>query len=174
MSGSEDEPKDVMVLNAIAKGYNTEEKIAKVTGLSAFDVAMIVERLILRGLIIKREKKGFLGKRKIELTITERGTRELQERRFELEQRWQRMVMLAEQGKRQEFEREALSMRSWIPIMLFMGIMDMMMWMTMLNMMNLAVQDYMPEHAGAGGGDMGGEAGDGGGWDWGDFGDVNI
>ncbi|MEM0367131.1 MAG: hypothetical protein QW572_00720 [Candidatus Nitrosocaldus sp.] len=179
MAGSEDEPKDVMVLSAIAKGYNTEEKIAKATGLSAFDIAMIVERLILHGLIVKREKKGFLGRRKVELTITEKGTRELQERRFELEQKWQRMVMLAEQGKKQEFEREALSMRSWIPIMLFMGIMDMMMWMTMLNMMNLAAQDYMPEQvpgAGAGGGgDMGGEAGEGGGgWDWGDFGDVNI
>ncbi|MFN4336099.1 MAG: hypothetical protein ACK4FV_00750 [Candidatus Nitrosocaldus sp.] len=173
MVDTEDEPKDVMVLSAIAKGYNTEEKITKATGLSAFDVAIIVERLILHGLIVKREKKGFLGRRKVELTITEKGTRELQERRFELEQKWQRMVMLAEQGKRQEFEREALSMRSWIPIMLFMGIMDMMMWMTMLNMMNLAQQDYMPEQVPGAGGDMG-DAGEGGGWDWGDFGDVNI
>ncbi|MCS7141615.1 MAG: hypothetical protein NZ888_05460 [Candidatus Nitrosocaldus sp.] len=167
MTGSEEEPKDVMVLSAIAKGHNTEEKIAKATGLSQFDVAMIVERLILHGLIVKREKKGFLGKRKVELGMTEKGQRELEERRYELEQRWQRMVMLAEQGKRQEFEREALSMRSWIPIMLFMGIMDMMMWMTMLNMMNLAAQDYMPEQVpGAGGGGGGRRVRSRRGWRW--------
>ncbi len=162
----EGEPKDLMVLNAIAKGYNTEEKIARTTGLSTFEVATIIERLLLNGLIYRKEKKGFLGRRKIEVIITEKGYKELDVRRHELEQRWQRLVTLAEQGKRNEFEKEAMGIRSWIPLMVFMGIMDVMMWMTMLNMMNLAAQDFMPAGmpGGAGGGydggDMGGEYGD--------------
>jgi DNA-binding MarR family transcriptional regulator len=170
----EEEPKDLMVLNAIAKGYKTEEKIAEATGLPLFEVAMIVERLLLRGLIERREKKGLLGRKKVEMGITERGYKELQARRFELEQRWQRLVTLAEQGKRDEFEREAFSLRSWIPLMIFMGIMDIMMWMTMLNMMNLAAQEFMPANVPEGS-DIGG---DGGGGDYGgefDPGfDVNI
>jgi len=172
----EGEPKDLMVLNAIAKGYNTEEKIARATGLSTFEVAMIIERLLLNGLIYRREKKGFLGRRKIEVIMTEKGYKELDVRRHELEQRWQRLVTLAEQGRRDEFEREAMGIRSWIPLMLFMGVMDVMMWMTMLNMMNLATQDLMPAGIPGGAGEAGGEhnGGDMGG-EYGDMGfDVNI
>ncbi len=170
----EEEPKDLMVLNAIAKGYNTEEKIAKTTGLPLFEVAMIVERLLLRGLIERREKKGLLGRRKVEMGITERGYKELQERRFELEQRWQRMVTLVEQGNREEFEREALSLKSWIPLMVFMGIMDIMMWMTMLSMMNLAAQEFMPAHVPEGGDASSSGGVDGGDYGGGEFGDLDF
>ncbi len=168
----EEEPKDLMVLNAILKGYNTEEKISKATSIPAFEVAMIVERLILRGLVERREKKGLLGRKKVEMSVTERGYRELEERRYELEEKWQRLVTLAEQGKRQEFESEAMSLRSWIPLMLFMGIIDIMMWMTMLNMMNLAVNEFMPTQVpeGSPGSDMGSEGSDAGG----DFGDLDF
>ncbi len=167
----EEEPKDLMVLNAILKGYNTEEKISKATGMPAFEVAMIIERLILRGLVERREKRGLLGRKKVEMSVTERGYKELEERRYELEQRWQRLVTLADQGRRQEFEREALSLRGWIPLMLFMGIMDIMMWMTMLNMMNLAASEFMPAQVPEGAGsDMGSDGSDAGG----DFGDLDF
>jgi DNA-binding MarR family transcriptional regulator len=174
----EEEPKDVMVLSAISEGKDEEKKIVKSTRLTPFEVVSVIERLILAGLIEREEKKGFLGK-KTKLKVTEKGRRELHERKFELEQKWQKMVMIAKQGDKQQLEQMMTMNRSWIPAMIFMGIIDMMFWMTMLSMIGWSMNQAMPEGYEAPsdqGGDMGGDAGDGGdaGGDFGDFGDISI
>jgi DNA-binding MarR family transcriptional regulator len=174
----EEEPKDVMVLSAISEGKDEEKKIVKSTRLTPFEVVSVIERLILAGMIEREEKKVFLGK-KTKLKITEKGRRELHERKFELEQKWQKMVMIAKQGDKQQLEQMMTMNRSWIPAMIFMGIIDMMFWMTMLSMIGWSMNQAMPEGYEAPsdqGGDMGGDAGDGGdaGGDFGDFGDISI
>ncbi len=141
----EEEPKDVIVLNAISRGKDNESKIAKHTGLTLFNIASVVERLILRGLIVREEKKGLFGK-KSKLKITEKGFKELSERRYELEQKWQKMVMLAREGKNEELERYTQNNRSWIWPMMMFGIIDMMMWMSMLSMMGLAMNQFVPDN----------------------------
>ncbi len=167
----DEEPKDVIVLNAISHGKDNENKIAKHTGLTPFEIASVVERLILRGLIVREEKKGLFGK-KHRLKLTEKGFKELAERRYELEQKWQKMVMLANQGKREELERYTESNRSWIWPMMMFGIIDMMMWMSMLSMMGLAMNHFVPENANIPEGDLGAEGSPDTDTDVGDFGDL--
>jgi len=169
------EPKDVMVLEAIARGQNSEQKIAKSTRLTAFEVASIVERLIMRGLIERTEKKGLLGTKTI-LKITNKGTQELQARKYELEERWQKMVLIAKQGDKKQFEEMVQMNRSWLPAMMFLGIIDMMLWMSMLSMMGMAMHSAMPEgytdadQADSGEADAGGDYGS----DFGDLGDISF
>lgn len=161
------EPKDVMVLEAILRGENEESKIAKSTRLSLYEVTTIVERLIMRGLVERKEKKGLLGT-KLKLNVTEKGSNELKARRYELEEKWQKLVVLAKQGDKKQFEEMVENNRSWIPAMIFLGIIDMMLWMSMLSMMGMAMHSGMPEtSADAGQSDMGE-----GGYDTGDFGDL--
>jgi hypothetical protein len=172
-SAMDPEPKDVMVLEAIKRGEDSEKKIARATRLSAFEVASIVERLIIRGFVERFEKKGMLGKKSV-LKITDRGGQELQARKYELEERWQKMVMLSKQGDKKQFEQAVEANRSWLPAMMFIGIMDMMMWMTMLSMMGMAMHNVMPEgYTDGGQADSGSDSGDFGG-DWGDLGDISI
>ena len=107
-------------------------------------IASIVERLILRGLVERTEKKGLFGTKNI-LKITNKGVQELQSRKYELEERWQKMVLLAKQGDKKQFEQMVEMNRSWLPAMMFMGVIDMMLWMSMLSMMGMAMHSAMPE-----------------------------
>ena len=50
----------------------------------------ILEKLETRGFIIANEKKGWLGK-KIELNVTEKGNKEIEERVHELQGKWENM-----------------------------------------------------------------------------------
>jgi DNA-binding MarR family transcriptional regulator len=168
------EPKDVMVLEAIARGESNESKIAKSTRLSAFEVTSIVERLIVRGLVERTEKKGLLGKKTI-LKITNKGVEELQTRKYELEEKWQKMVMLSKQGDKKQFEEAVQMNKSWIPAMMFMGVIDMMIFMSMLSLMGMTMHSAMPEgYTDQGQADMdepdaGSEVGD-----FGDLGDISF
>lgn len=165
----EEEPKDVMVLTAIANGETDEKKIAKATRLTPFEVASVVERLILRGLLERVEKKGLLGTKQI-LNLTEKGVNELRERKYELEQKYEKMVLLAKQGDKKQLEEMVQMNRSWIPAMMFLGIIDMMFWMSMLSMMGMAMSDTMPEGYDAGEMGEGGDIGN----DFGDLGDISF
>ncbi len=66
-----------MVIEAIARGQDDESKISKSTRLTAFEVTSVLERLIMYGLVERKEKKGFLGT-KIKLILTNKGVQELQ------------------------------------------------------------------------------------------------
>jgi DNA-binding MarR family transcriptional regulator len=169
------EPKDVMVLEAIARGQSNESMIAKATRLSAFEVASIVERLIVRGLVERTEKKGLLGKKTI-LKITNKGVEELQTRKYELEEKWQKMVMLSKQGDKKQFEEAVQMNKSWIPAMMFMGIIDMMFFMSMLSLMGMTMQSAVPEgYVDQGLADAGqADAGSDSMGDFGDLGDIGF
>jgi len=54
-------PNHFMVLDAIARGMKTVDKIAKVTKLSKPEVELIVNDLVTQRLVISEEKKKFLG-----------------------------------------------------------------------------------------------------------------
>ncbi|MBT8251811.1 MAG: hypothetical protein KJO99_03120, partial [Nitrosopumilus sp.] len=83
----EEEPKDVIVLGAIKHGINKFEKIQKTTQIEAEELNKILEQLENRGLIEVVEKKGWFGK-KIEMSVTEKGSKEVDERMHELQTRW--------------------------------------------------------------------------------------
>src|SRR5579885_1513713 len=95
----EEVPNDVMVLSAIQQGAKKFDKIKKKTKIDDVELNALLERLEKNGFINLVEKKGFFGPKK-ELVLTEKGTKELEERRFELQQHWDQMVTLGRTATR--------------------------------------------------------------------------
>jgi len=140
----EQEPNDVIVLSAIVNGAKKFDKIAKVTKNSTNELNEILQRLENRGLIVLSEKKRFFGPKK-ELNLTEKGEKELEERKFELEKNWSSMVTIWKSGDKQKLQQYIDHNRSIIPSMMFLGIMDMMMFATMMGFMGMAMSSFIPD-----------------------------
>jgi predicted transcriptional regulator len=169
-----------MVLDAIARGMKTVDKIAKVTRLSKPEVELIVNDLMTQRLIIGTEKKSFFGGKKMEYAISHTGLQLLNAKKLELEKQAQQIQQWYSNGQTQQLQNYMDSNRMWLPLMLFSGIMNAMFFMSMMSMMGMAMTPAESGLAGAEGGaaaaDGGGEAagaeGDSGGDFGGDFGDF--
>lgn len=139
----EGESKDVMVLGAIMRGEKKFDKIQKATKVDPEELNLILENLEKRGFIQVVEKKGWLG-RKIELLITEEGAKEVDERIHELQAKWGKMASIYKTGNKNKLKQCMDDNRSFLPMMMFFGIMDIMMFSMMFNMMGMAMTDYVP------------------------------
>jgi len=140
----EQEPTDVIVLSAISRGAKKFDKITKVTKISSSELDDILQRLENREFIVLTEKKRFFGPKK-ELNLTEKGSKELEERKFELEKNWNNMVTVWKSGDRQKLQQYMNDNRSVIPSMMFLGIMDIMMFSTMMGFMGMAMSNFIPD-----------------------------
>lgn len=140
----EEEPKDVIILGAIKKGAKKFDKIRSKTGLSPEELHQILEKLEERGFIKVEKKKGFLGGEKIELHLTDKGTNELQQRVYEMEQKWNQMMQLYKIGDKKKLEEFMGSNKSDFAMMMFFGIMNMMMFSMMFSMIGASMHDYVP------------------------------
>ena len=140
----EEEPNDVIVLSSIEQGVRRLDKIAKRTRIEKAQIASLLERLEKNGLVTTVEKKSFFGK-KNEIVLTEKGTKELEERRFEMQQRWDQMVNLWHSGDKAKLQLQINDNRSALPAMIFMGIMDMIMFSSMMSFMGLAMASFIPD-----------------------------
>lgn len=170
----EGESKDVMVLGAIMRGVKKFDKIQKATKVDPEELNSILEKLEKRGFIQVVEKKGWLG-RKIDIFITEDGSKEVDERIHELQTKWGKMASVYKTGNKDKMRQCMDDNRSFLPMMMFFGIMDIMMFSMMFNMMGMAMTDYvpaesMPEGVDGGMDDAGADAGTdgdiGGGFDF--------
>ncbi len=181
----EQEPTDVIVLSAISHGTKKFDKIAKKTKIESQELNSLLERLESKGLIAIIEKKGFFGPKK-EIILTDKGHKELEERRFELQKNWDQMIAMWKSGDKQKLQQHMDNNRSILPAMMFLGIMDIMMFSTMMTFMGLAMTSFMPDNymQDVGGTDMSHDSGqdysgggdfhgDGGPGDMGGF-DVNF
>ncbi|HXU96105.1 MAG TPA: hypothetical protein VFP45_06685 [Candidatus Nitrosotalea sp.] len=183
----EQEPNDVIILSAISQGAKKFDKIVRKTKIEGQEVNSLLERLEEKGLITIVEKKGWLGSKK-EIILTEKGIKELEERKFELQKNWEQMVTIWKGGDKQKLQQHMEENKSIIPSMMFLGIMDMMMFSTMMGFMGLAMTSFVPDQYMDGGHDMSGSQdtsqggqdfsggdfhGDGGPGDMGGF-DVNF
>jgi DNA-binding HxlR family transcriptional regulator len=153
------EPKDVIVLGAIRRGEKKFDKIQRITQVNPEELNSILEKLEERGFIQVEEKKGWFGK-KIELTVTEKGSTELDERIHEIQERWGNMSQIYKTGDKQKLQECMEENKSFLPMMMFFGVMDMMMFSMMFSMMGMAMTDYVPtdsipEDSGMDGGDLG-------------------
>jgi len=142
----ESEPKDLIVLGAIKHGIKKFDKIQKMTQIEPEELNSILEQLENRGFIQTEEKKGWFGM-KVEITPTEKGSKEADERIHELQTKWNQMSMLYKSGDKEKLKQEMENNKSIIPSMMFFGIMDMMMFSMMFSMMGMAMTDYVaPEN----------------------------
>ena len=171
----EGESKDVMVLGAIMRGVKKFDKIQKATKVDPEELNSILEKLEKRGFIQVVEKKGWLG-RKIDIFITEDGAKEVDEQIHELQAKWGKMASIYKTGSKSKMRQCMDDNRSFLPMMMFFGIMDIMMFSMMFNMMGMAMTDYVPAESipegvdGGGMDDAGADAGTdgdmGGGFDF--------
>ena len=140
----EPEPKDVIILSAISKGAKKFDKIEKITKILGQELNDMMERLEKNGFITVIEKKGFFGPKK-DIVLTEKGHRELEERKFELQKNWNQMVTMWKSGDKQKLQQYMDNNKSFLPTMMFLGIMDIIMFSTMLSFMGMAMSSYIPE-----------------------------
>lgn len=172
-------PNHFMVLDAIARGLKTVDKIAKVTRLDKAEIELIVNDLVAQRLIIGEEKKKLLGGKKIEFTISHTGLQLLNSKKLELEKQAQQIQQWYQGGQTQQLQSYMDSNRMWMPLMLFSGIMNIMFFMTMMSAIGMAPTAAETGAAGGEGaaadggagaeGDAGSDAG-GGDFGGGDFG----
>ena len=143
MEPTPEEPKDVIVLGAIKKGVKKFEKIQNAAQVDAEELNLILEKLEERGLITVEEEKRWFGK-KIEITITEKGAKEVEERIHELQGKWDQMSLLYKGGDKQKLKQYMDDNKSILPMMMFFGVMDMIMFSMMFSMMGMMMTDYVP------------------------------
>jgi len=152
----QEEPNDVIVLSAISQGAKKFDKISKKTKIDEQELNALIARLEEKGFIVLVEKKGWLGSKK-ELVLTDKGNKELEERRFGLQQNWNQMVTMWKSGDKDKLQQHMEEHKSILPSMMFMGIMDMMMFSTMMGFMGMAMTSFMPnQYMDSGQQDMGG------------------
>jgi len=189
-----DSPRHFMILDAVARGIQDLNKIAKALKMSKEEVELIINDLSTQRLIIKKEKKGFFGNKKLKISITETGIKILNSKKEELEQKWHRAQKMYNNGKGNKTQLQSYmeNNRAWVPLMIFSGIMDVVFFMTMMSFLGMALNpaeqsmtgdsgaegaaggESGTEQASTGGdtADTGGDSGDFGGFDMGGFGDF--
>ena len=168
------EQKDLTVIGEIKKGVKKFDKIQKMTKTETEELNLILEQLEKRGFIQAVEKKGLFGM-KVEITVTDKGSNEVDERLHELQTKWNQMSLLYKTEDKDRLKQEMENNKSIIPSMMFFGIMDMMMFSMMFSMMGMAMTDYVAPENMPDGGDPGMDDGgmDDGGMDDGGF-DFDI
>lgn len=139
----EDETKEIIVLGAIKNGIKKFDKIQKVTQVDPKELNEILEKLEKRKSIKVEEKKGWLGK-KIEIRSTEKGDKEVDERVHELQTKWNQMSAIYKTGDKEKMKDVMDNNRSFLPMMMFFGVMDMIMFSMMFSMMGSSMGDYVP------------------------------
>jgi hypothetical protein len=148
-----------MVLDAIGRGVKSFDKIAKVTRLDKAEVELIINDLIEQRVVLRTEKKGFLGRIKVELTISHTGLQLLNAKKQELEKQVQQIQQWQSNGQTQQLQSYMDNNRMWIPMMLFSGIMNAIFFMSMMSMLGMAMT---PAESGLAGGEGAGTAADSG------------
>ena len=136
------EPKDVIVLGSIRRGKKKFSNIQNETRISPEELNSILEQLENNGFINVEEKKGWFGK-KIELKITEKGSDQLDKKIVEIQNKWKEMQSIYESGDKQKLQQKMEENKSFLPTMMFFGVMDMMMFSMMFSMMGIGMSNFV-------------------------------
>ena len=132
-------PNHFIVLDAISRGMNNIDKISGISKLSKTEVELIISDLVFQRLVISVEKRGFFGRKKNELKISETGTNLLGNKKKELEKKVQELHQYYNNGDKSQLDSFMVSNRAWMPMMLFVGVMDILFFTSMMSMMGLAL-----------------------------------
>jgi ribosomal silencing factor RsfS len=133
-----DSPGHFMVLQAIARGLDTIDKIATATRKSDDEVRAIIDDLVNQRLANMKEKGRFFGSKETKFTVTETGSSLLGVKQQELRQSQERLQQMYDTGDRQQLHGYMDSNRAWIPFMLMSGIIDALFFVSILSFMGMA------------------------------------
>ncbi|HKU82690.1 MAG TPA: MarR family transcriptional regulator [Candidatus Nitrosocosmicus sp.] len=172
-------PNHFMVLDAISRGMKKLDSIAKATKLSQEEVELIINDLQTQKLIIKQTKKGFFGNKKIEVYVTDTGFKVLEAKKQELVNKSKYLQQLYETGNRGQMQSYMNDNRMWMPMMLFSGLINAVMFTSMMSFMGMSMNpaenvqsEAQTAESGGSGADDSGAASDTG--DTGDYSDMDV
>ena len=158
-------PRHFIVLDAIARGMKSVDKIAKAARLPREEVELIINDLSMQRLIIKEMKKRrFFGTSKLEINVTDTGLKMLNSKKQELHQQAEQLRQWKRSGDTTQLQSYMNSdnNRSWVPFMLFTGIMDILFFTSIMSMTGMAlnpIESQMAAESGGGGTEGAGETG---------------
>ena len=146
-------PSHFIVLDMISRGVKDIDNLVKSTRLQREEVQHIIDGLLSQRLIIREEKKRrFFGGKKIEIKVTETGLKLLNLKKKELQEQTQQLRQWHNNGNTTQLQSYMDSNRSWMPFMLFSGIMDVLFFTSVMSMMGMALNPMESQMAAETGG----------------------
>ena len=136
------DPKDIIALGAIQAGIKKFEKIQKMTQIEPEELNSILEQLEKSMFIRVAEKNGLLGK-KIEIIITKKGAIEVDNQIHELQTKWNQMSVLYKTQDKEELKQYIDDNKSFFPMMIFFGVMNIGMFSMMFGMIGMKMSNYV-------------------------------
>jgi hypothetical protein len=133
-----DSPNHFMILDAIGRGMKTADKISTVTKLDKTEVELILNDLAVQRLVNRIEKKGFF-RSKIEFEINETGHDLLNSKKHELEQKTKDIKQAYGSGNTAQFQSFMGTDRTWIPFLLFSGLLDVGFFASAMSFLGMAM-----------------------------------
>ena len=82
--------------------------------------------------------------KKIEIAVTEKGSKEVDKQVHELQTKWNQMSTLYKTQNKEELKQHMDENKSFFPMMIFFGVMDMMMFSMMFSMIGMTMSNYVP------------------------------
>jgi len=137
------EPKDIIVLGAIQAGIKKFDKIQKMTQIEPEELNSILEQLENSVFIRVVEKNGLLGN-KIEIMVTGKGSKEVDKQVHELQTKWNLMSTLYKTQDKEGLKQYMDDNKSFFPMMIFFGVMNIEMFSMMFGMINMKMSNYVP------------------------------
>ena len=137
------EPKNIIALGAIQAGIKKFDKIQKMTLIESEELNSILEQLENSGFIRIVEKKGLLGM-KIEIVVTEKGSKEVDKQVHELQTKWNQMSTLYKTQDKDELKQYMDDNKSFFPMMIFFGVMNIGMFSMMFETIGMKMSNYVP------------------------------
>jgi len=140
------EPKDIIILGAIRAGIKKFDKIQKIRHVDPDGLNSILEQLENGTLIRVEEKKGLLGM-KIEIVVTKKGSKEIDEQVHKVKTMWSQMSTLYKTRDKENLKQYMDDNKSFFPMMIFFRVMDMALFSMMFSMIGMTISDYVPSES---------------------------
>jgi len=137
------ESKEIIILGSIQAGIDKFDNIQKMTQIEPKELNLILEQLEKNEFIHVIEKNGLLGK-KIEIKVTGKGSNEVDKQVHELQTKWNQMSTIYKTKDKEKLKQIMDDNKSALPMMIFFGVMDMMMFSMMFSMIGITMSNYVP------------------------------
>lgn len=125
---------DFTILDAISRGIDAIDKIARMTELDEAEVELAINRLGTHRLIFASSKKrALLERRGLQISMTETGSRLLEEKKRFLEKKATDLRGSYYAGNSQATQLLIEENRAWLPIMILSGLLNAVMFESIMS-----------------------------------------
>ena len=118
------EANDMKVLGAVKRGANSVRFLKNIVNLNKDELVKILDILDESHMIKSEYVTGVLGQKKLNIQITENGTKKIDEYVSDLEKKWRNMLDLAMAGERDPLDRTIQENPFLVNMMIFYGVTD--------------------------------------------------